>query len=136
MTPTREEFHSYPIDRLEYETGYQMTLKLLMNDPDITAFVGVNDMIATGIMDALYSKKFKIPQDFSVCGFDNTPLSSYHRINLTTVDHCVEQKGKEAIDIIHRKNSLKRNTKKKHYIMRLEYEPELIKRTSIGLLRK
>lgn len=81
-------------------------------------------------------KKFKIPQDFSVCGFDNTPLSSYHKINLTTVDHCVEQKGKEAIDIIHRKNSLKRNTKKKHYIMRLEYEPELIKRTSIGLLRK
>ena len=136
MSPTEEEFSTYPIDRLEYETGYQMALKLLAKEPDITAFVGVNDMIAVGIMDALYAKKFKIPQDFSVCGFDNTPLSSYRKISLTTVDHSVEQKGKEAIEIIHRKNTSHRGVKHKNFIMRLEYEPELIKRSSTGPVRK
>jgi LacI family transcriptional regulator len=136
MSPTEEEFRSYPIDRLEYETGYHMALKLLDKQPDITAFVGINDMIAVGIMDALYSRKYKIPQDFSVCGFDNTPLSSYRKIQLTTVDHSVEQKGKEAIEIIHRKNTSKHNSKKKNYIMRLEYEPEVIKRSSTGPAKK
>ena len=136
MFPSDEEFSQYPLDRMEYETGYHMTLRLLEKHPDITAFVGINDMIAVGIMDALYSKKYKIPQDFSVCGFDNTPLSSYRKINLTTIDHSVEQKGREAIEIIHRRQSSKRSSKKKKYIMRVEYEPELIQRSPTGPARK
>ena len=39
---------------------------------DITAIVGLNDMIAFGILDALHEKNIKVPADISVMGCDNT----------------------------------------------------------------
>ena len=41
-----------------------------------TAFVGNNDMTAFGIMAAISDHGFRVPHDYSVCGFDNIPLSS------------------------------------------------------------
>ena len=42
------------------------------------------------------------------------------------------QKGREAVDIIYKKNTQKNISAKHHYIMRMEYEPELIVRNSTG----
>ena len=42
-------------------------------------------------------KGYQIPDDFSVCGFDNDFASSLLPISLTTVEHYMEDKGKKAI---------------------------------------
>lgn len=48
---------------------------------NITAFVGTNDFVAIGIMDAITSLGYRIPEDFSVCGFDNTLVASFSGIS-------------------------------------------------------
>ena len=52
----------------EYKIGYELTKELLNETTDVTAIVGLNDMIAFGVMDALYEAKIKVPADVSVMG--------------------------------------------------------------------
>mgnify|MGYP002711271261 CR=1 FL=1 len=46
--------------------------------------------------------------------------------------HASVRKGEEAVDMIHRKNTQKKDETSHAYIMRLEYEPQLIVRKSTG----
>ena len=89
-------------------------------------------MAAFGIMAAISDHGYRIPEDFSVCGFDNITLSAMPQIALTTIDHASVRKGEEAVDMIHRKNTQKKDETSHAYIMRLEYEPQLILRKSTG----
>lgn len=127
-------YSNYPANSKEFSNGYDLTIRALENHTKSTAFIGNNDMTAFGIMSALSDRGYRIPQDYSVCGFDNIPLSSMPQISLTTIEHASELKGREAVDIIYRKNITKKKTgaSKYNYIMRLEYEPELIIRGSSG----
>ena len=69
----------------------------------LTAFIGNNDMVSYGIMDAILKKGYQIPDDLSVCGFDNDFASSLLPISLTTVEHYMEDKGKKAFNMIYEK---------------------------------
>ena len=106
---------------------------------NITAFVGTNDFVAVGIMDAITSLGYRIPEDFSVCGFDNTLVASFSGISLTTIDHCIGEKGAYAVSMLmNQKTRLEQKgdkKEKKRPIMRLEYEPQLIVRHSTGRRR-
>ena len=119
-------------DHGEYQNGYDMASQALDEHTSSTAFVGNNDMTAFGIMAAISDHGFRVPHDYSVCGFDNIPLSSMPQIALTTIEHASLAKGREAVDIIYKKNTQKNISAKHHYIMRMEYEPELIVRNSTG----
>lgn len=132
-------YSRYSPDEAEYQNGYDLTLQLLeMKEKKagakFTAFVGHNDMTALGIMAAIRDKGFRIPQDCSVAGFDNIVLSAMPQISLTTIEHSSVQKGREAVDLICKKNSLKAKEAGQNYIMRMEYEPELIIRNTVKRL--
>ena len=92
--------------------------------------------MAIGIMDAITSLGYRIPEDFSVCGFDNTLVASFSGISLTTIDHCIGEKGAYAVSMLmNQKNLMEQKDgkrEKKRPIMRLEYEPQLIVRHSTG----
>lgn len=88
----------------EYKMGYTLTKELLREDRELTAIAGMNDMIAFGIMDALLEEKIRIPGEISVLGCDNTIYSSLHAISLTTIDHFVSLKGRDACEIIIKKS--------------------------------
>lgn len=47
--------------------------RLAQDAPDV--LVGLNDEIAVGVIDALYSLRVLVPQDCAVAGFDDTPLA-------------------------------------------------------------
>ena len=89
----------------EYRIGYDLTKELLRTEKDLTAIVGLNDMIAFGIMDALQDMKYKVPGDVSVMGCDNTLFSKVKKVSLTTIEHFVVHKGMDACDIIMKKIS-------------------------------
>lgn len=115
----------------EYKIGYDLTRELLEENRDITAIAGLNDMIAFGILDALNEAKIKVPQEMSVMGCDNTLFSRIHKLALTTIDHFVIYKGRDACDIIMKKI----NTHDNQYselepvsTYHVEYEPKLIVR--------
>ena len=56
-----------------------------------TVFVAENDTIALGVIKALKEKKYKIPADVSIIGFDDIAYSSVSSPTLTTVH--VQRKG-------------------------------------------
>lgn len=115
----------------EYRIGYDLTKELLSEHRDLTAIVGLNDMIAFGILDALHEAKIKVPGDMSVMGCDNTLFAKMSRISLTTIEHFVIYKGRDACDIIMKKMK----TREHRYadmepvsIYHVEYEPRVVSR--------
>ncbi|MCI6858295.1 MAG: LacI family transcriptional regulator [Eubacterium sp.] len=116
-----------------YDTGFRLTRKYFEHPEGITAFAGTNDFVAIGIMDAITSLGFRIPKDYSVCGFDNTLVASFSGISLTSIDHCIGEKGEYAVTMLESQhNSLRLKKNKNKPLIRLEYEPHLIARNSTG----
>lgn len=122
----------------EYKIGYDLTKELLKERKDITAIVGLNDMIAFGIMDALHEEKYKVPGDISVMGCDNTLFARMHKVSLTTIEHFVVFKGRDACDIILKK-IMSQNSKYAEIqpisTYHVEYEPKLIVRGTTSYAR-
>lgn len=123
-----------------YELGYRMAKKLIERQEEVTAFVDINDMIAVGIMDAVTDSGNHIPEDYSVCGCDNTSVSKYKGISLTSVECYARQTGREAIDILTRNiedgNYLSELEDNPDGVTRVEYFPKLIVRKSTGPCEK
>nr|WP_307999311.1 LacI family DNA-binding transcriptional regulator [uncultured Merdimonas sp.] len=119
----------------EYKIGYDLTRELLRQTREITAIVGLNDMIAFGILDALQEEKIKVPGEMSVMGCDNTLFARIHKVALTTIDHFVVYKGRDACDIIMKKiesHHTKYADLEPVSTYHVEYEPRLIVRGTTG----
>ena len=123
----------------EYKIGYDLTNELLSETKEITAIVGLNDMIAFGILDALQEAKIKVPGDMSVMGCDNTLFARMHKVALTTIEHFVIFKGRDACDIIMKK-IVSHNSKYSEIepisTYHVEYEPKLIVRGTTSYVRR
>lgn len=78
------------------DKAYSVTLELLGRNPDITAFFCASDMMAIGTMKAVNDLGYRIPDDISVIGFDNIPLSEYTTPPLTTISQDFYTMGYEA----------------------------------------
>lgn len=87
--------------QIEHLVGRELARKCL-DDKKITAFVAVNDM-ATGLSMRCAREGYSIPGDYSVCGFDNIFPSGFAGIDLTTVEHYMRDKGRNALEILHSK---------------------------------
>ena len=75
------------------DAGYQMMMELIEAGTLPSAVFAASDPIAIGAMRALYQKGYRIPEDISVMGFDNTELSGYTNPPLTTVNAPVYAMG-------------------------------------------
>ena len=67
------------------ESASQATRELLQQEPDLTALVGYNDVVALGILQACRELGKKVPEDVSVVGFDDIPEVSRTCPELTSV---------------------------------------------------
>lgn len=115
----------------EYSIGYQLTQELLAEGRKFTAIAGQNDMMAIGAVDALQEARLHVPKEVSVIGCDNIFYSGIHRVSLTTIDHFVALKGRDACDIIIRKISAAEQQYAGMHttsLYNIEYTPKLIAR--------
>ncbi len=113
--------------KLEIEAGYQLASELI-RETDITAIIGVNDMVALGVVSCILNEgKLRIPDDISVCGFDNIYLSDMIRPKITTVDYFTIYQCKLAVDML-----IENPSNDFTDVLKVENEPRLIKRESTG----
>jgi LacI family transcriptional regulator len=65
-----------------------------------TAIVAHNDMQAISMIDRLERQGWRVPDDVSIVGFDDIPLASHCRIQLTTVRSDAVQMGRRAVELV------------------------------------
>ena len=86
---------------IEHRVGYELTMECLKRSSRISGIVAVNDSVAYGVLDALAEKGLRVPEDYSVCGFDNLFASHFRTVGLTSVEHHIEEKGRNAFHILY-----------------------------------
>jgi LacI family transcriptional regulator len=66
-------------------SGYEAALRILTAHPRPTAVFASNDAMAIGAIGAFHERGLEIPEQISVCGFDDIPIAKYLRPALTSV---------------------------------------------------
>ncbi|MDB4908555.1 MAG: regulatory protein LacI [Gemmatimonadetes bacterium] len=85
------------------EDGYRAGLGYFRNlpaDERPTAVTCYNDLVAVGLCCALRELGLGVPDDVSVVGFDDIPLSAYLHVPLTTVKVPTRRMGEIAADML------------------------------------
>ena len=81
-----------------FKSGKEIGEKLFQSFQDYTAVIAVNDTLATGLIEASQQYNLKIPEDFSLAGFDNNPESIV--LGLTTIQHASKEDGMVAAEML------------------------------------
>ncbi|TMC69351.1 MAG: LacI family transcriptional regulator, partial [Chloroflexi bacterium] len=74
--------------------------RLLESSPKLTAIFAQSDLLALGAIAALRARGMRVPEDVSVVGFDDIPVSSVFDPPLTTVRQPMREVGELAARLI------------------------------------
>jgi len=83
-----------------------------LNNPP-TAIFAANDLMALGAIRALNSLNLKVPEEVSIVGFDDIPISQYFNPPLTTIRQPIRKMGEKAAEILIKKIKKELNTEEK-----------------------
>jgi LacI family transcriptional regulator, repressor for deo operon, udp, cdd, tsx, nupC, and nupG len=83
-----------------FESGFNLMMKFLALEDFPTAIFAGNDEMAMGAVKAVKSKGFKVPEDFSVVGFDDIKFASIFEPALTTVAQPTFDMGQKAMQLL------------------------------------
>lgn len=93
-------------------SGYKAAMDMLCAELDMTAFFVISDRVAMGVYKAIYDFGKRIPEDYSVIGFDGIEASMYMTPALTTMAQPGEEMAycsiRTLMDLIARKTVKKR----------------------------
>ncbi len=79
--------------------GYTYMQQFLQRRRRPTAVFAASDVLAAGVLQALYESHLRVPDDISVVGFDNT-YAPYLSPPLTTVEQPMNEIGKQAVRLV------------------------------------
>jgi len=66
-----------------------------------TAIFAASDVMALETIDVAKTKKISIPEDLSICGFDDNPLNAHSPIQLATVAQPLVEMGRLGLEILY-----------------------------------
>lgn len=105
-------------------SGKAAVSKLLSYGVHFSAIFAQNDWMALGAMSALRNAGLRIPQDVSVVGYDDLPITAFFDPPLTTIQQPVEQFGKTAAEVLI------------NHIKQPDLRPEIIKLDPVLMIRE
>ncbi len=82
------------------EGGHEAARLFLDSGQAPTAVFAGADIAALGVLRALEDRGLSVPEDLSLCGYDNTYLAGVGRISLTTVDQSAAQTGTTSAELL------------------------------------
>jgi DNA-binding LacI/PurR family transcriptional regulator len=83
------------------ESGFRAAAQLLERAPrKFTAIVAANDHMALGALRALHAMGIRVPEHFSVVGYDDLPEARFFEPPLTTVHHDFAGQGERCVEVL------------------------------------
>jgi LacI family transcriptional regulator len=111
------------------QSGYSSTIRLLnKKQGKFTAIIGSSDLMTIGACNAIFDQNLQIPQDISIVGFDNIPLTGMIYPRITSVGVSINQLGRMAAEMLF--NWIRGKKEKQHIFMPCE----LTERDSVRLI--
>ncbi|MFC0272189.1 LacI family DNA-binding transcriptional regulator [Metabacillus herbersteinensis] len=83
-----------------YHNGQEAMDEILVKKLDVTAIFASSDEMALGVLTTAHQKGIKIPDDFSVMGYDDLKLAQMSIPQLTTVAQPLYNMGKSAASML------------------------------------
>lgn len=114
-------FHDFSI-----EGGRALMDRMLEQEDRPTAVLCVNDFTAIGALKSATQHGLKIPEDMSIVGFDDSPLSRAVIPELTTVSQNTNQLGELSVEMLH--ELISGGNPRKRTVL----QPKLVVRDSTG----
>jgi LacI family transcriptional regulator len=96
--PVRDDYMF--IGDYSQKTGYEAMKRWITEHPEMTAVFCASDTIAMGVILLLHENNIRIPEQFSVVGFDGLPISQYTIPPLTTICQPIYRKGERAAELL------------------------------------
>lgn len=106
--------------------GYQVAKELLASGIEFTAIYAISDLVAFGAYKAVFDAGKRIPEDYSVMGFDGLEITKYFNPSLTTMMQPCSQMAKHLIELLMK--AIDGDTDKKQII----FDAELLERDSVA----
>ncbi len=100
-----------------YESGYKVGKTLMSSLIDFDAVIAANDVLATGMIQALSEQKIKIPDKVSIIGFDDSTHAVISRPTLSSVKQRPKHIGEKAVEMM---KSLLAGKKVENYVIDVE----------------
>lgn len=80
--------------------GYAVTRELLESGKEFTALFTMSDTTAIGACKALLEAGNRIPEDYSVAGFDGIEMATYYHPSLTTICQPKEEMARASVRML------------------------------------
>lgn len=97
--PVHEEW-LIPVANYDSASGQEGIRKLMTLSRRPTALLGLNDVIAVGMLQGLLSKEVRVPQEISLIGFDDTFLTNVMTPQLTAVGYDYNEYADMLLDAV------------------------------------
>lgn len=111
--------------RVNVESAYQEMLGILRERSDFSAVFAYNDIMAFGVMKAVYECRLRIPTDIAIMGVDNLMFSDVCLVPLTTVNHNLRAVGAIAL------TALLNKIRQRHAPLPAVPDPYIVERQSV-----
>ncbi|MDU8923949.1 HTH-type transcriptional repressor PurR [Pasteurellaceae bacterium LIM206] len=108
------------------EDGFECMNQILAQKEQPTAVFCCNDLTALGAISAITDKGLRVPDDYSIVGYDNVHASRFYAPPLTTIHQSKARLGERALKLLFERiqnKEAKRET--------IEIHPELVVRKSV-----
>lgn len=105
--------------RYSMADAYDTTKLLLSRCPELTAIFCLSDVMAIGAIRSIRDLGLRVPDDFSVVGYDGIYLSQFSVPRLATVRQDIEQLADQGVDLLLR--SLERHSAPVHRVVPFQF---------------
>lgn len=95
-----EALDEIPCDRLDVAAGRDAGARLLGLAPRPTAVFCANDLLALGVLQALYAAGVRVPHDIALVGYDDIEFAAAAAVPLTSVRRPAAVMGRMAAELL------------------------------------
>lgn len=86
--------------QIDYNSGIALSKQLMESELPATGIVAAADILAIGAIKGLFEAGKRVPEAYSIIGFDDAEISQYLTPGLTTIRQQISMKGQKAVELL------------------------------------